>query len=62
MNSREERKRKRLNALKEMLAKGITDTDSLVNILIINFAVTRRTAMEEIKAVKYFEEVMEKDG
>jgi len=55
MNSREERKRKRLEAIKSMIGKGISDRNELMNIMIVNFAVTRRTALEEIDAVKFFE-------
>ena len=60
-NIREERKKRRIEAIKSLILKGINDKEELVNILIVNFAITRRTALEEIEAVKYMEEVI-KDG
>lgn len=57
MNSREERKRKRLEVIKSMIGRGIVNREELMNTMIVNFAVTRRTALEEIDAIKFFEEM-----
>lgn len=56
MNSREKIKKKRIEAIQQLIRSGQKETEDLVNILIVNFAVTRRTALEEIKAIKYFED------
>lgn len=53
-NSREERKRARIEMLKNMLTEGPVKTEDLVNTMIFNFAITRRTALEEINAVRFF--------
>lgn len=56
MNQKQEEKRKRLEMLKSMLTEGPKKTEDLVNIMIVNFAISRRTALEEINAVKFYME------
>ena len=55
-NQREERKMRRIEILKRMLTEGPKKTEDLVNFMIVEFAITRRTALEEIQAVKYWRE------
>ena len=54
MDERQEQKKRRLEILKNILTEGQRKTEDLVNIMIVNFAISRRTAMEEVKAVEYY--------
>jgi len=55
MNSRERAKRNRIEILKQLLGKDPkAETENLVNILIVNFAVSKKTALEEVTAVRGF--------
>lgn len=55
MNSREERKRKRIEQIQRILeADPGMDDEQLISVLIVNFFISRRVALEEINAVRKF--------
>jgi len=62
MNAREDRKRVRLDWLAKRLNKENIPTEELTSTMIVNFAISRRTALEEINAVKFFMEEKKHDA
>ena len=61
MNEQRKKKKQRIEILKNILTEGPRKTEDLVNILIVNFAISKRTALEEINAVKFWMEEQNED-
>lgn len=62
-NSREERKRKRIFEIEEILTKNPKiDNEDLVCMFIVNFHISRRIALEEIHAVRRYLDMSSKGG
>lgn len=53
MNIREKRKKDRIELLKKLMLKE-RDKEILVSIMIVNHAITKKTALEEIEAVEIY--------
>ena len=54
MNIREQRKKDRIDGLKRMMSKKEFDTEELAASMIVNHGITKKTALEEINAVRKF--------